>query len=142
VAVMRTVETRVSHTGHATFVSDVRSFRLGVPGSCARMRARVAHAGALTAAGRAHGSGSVGRQVRCRWSSWQDIAVQRPCGYGVHTHCEVLVFKCQIMENCSHGVVQVRNTHWKFKLCPGLHHGSRTGVQARTSRTRGCRFRL
>ena len=122
VAVMRTVATQVSCSGEAALVSDARSVRLGVSVSCARVRARVvrarvAHAGALTGAGCVHFSGSVGGQVCCRWSSWQDAAVQRSCGGGVHTRCGVLVVKCQILANCSHGVVQVRDTHRRFKLC-------------------------
>ena len=52
--VVRMVETRVSHTGDTTLVSDVRSFGLGVPGSCAKVRAGIAQAGALTGAGCAH----------------------------------------------------------------------------------------
>ena len=40
--------------GDAALVSDVRWFRLGVPDSCAKVRARVAQAGALTGAGCAH----------------------------------------------------------------------------------------
>jgi hypothetical protein len=117
VTVMRTVETHVSHTGHATLVSDVRSFRLGVSGSCARVRERVVHAGVLPGAGCAHRSGTVGRHVCCRRSSWQEAVVQRPCGDGMQTRCKVLVFKCQILANYSNGVVQVRNTDWRFKLC-------------------------
>ena len=51
VTVMRTVETRVSHTSDAARVSDVRSFELGVSGSCAEVRAAVAQAGALIGGG-------------------------------------------------------------------------------------------
>jgi hypothetical protein len=111
VTFMRTVETRVSHTGDATLVSDVRSFRLGVPGSCAKVRAGIAHAGALTVAGCAQGIAWVGRQVCCRMLSRQDTPVQRPRVGDVHTRCDVLVAKCRLLANCSHGVVQVRDTH-------------------------------
>ena len=41
VTVMRTVETRMIHTGDAARVSDVRSFGLGVSGSCAEVRAAI-----------------------------------------------------------------------------------------------------
>jgi hypothetical protein len=119
--VARTVEhavaTDVCADDDASLVSDVRSFRLGVPGSCAKVRAGIVQAGALTGAGSAHCIASVGRRVCCRLSSWQDTAVQRPCGDGVYTRCEVSVFKCRIVANCSHGVVQIGETHSRFKLC-------------------------
>ena len=63
VTVMRTVETRMSHTGDAALVSNLRSFGLGVPGSCAKVRAAIAQAGALTGAGCVYCGVSVGRQI-------------------------------------------------------------------------------
>ena len=102
--------------GDAALVSDVRWFRLGVPDSCAKVRARVALAGALTDAGCA----SVGCQIGCRLLSWRDTAVQRSCGSGVYARCGVVVVKCRILANWSHGVVQASETHSRFTLCARL----------------------
>ena len=140
--VEHTVATVVCGDGDATLVSDVRSFRLGVPGSCARVRARVALAGALTGAGCAHCVASVGCQIGCRLLSWRDTAVQRPCGGGVHTRCEVLVVRCRMLANCSHGVVQIGETHSRFKLCARIAPSCAHGVRRRASEARDCRFRL
>ena len=109
--VMRTVEKRVCCSGDAALVSNVRSFRSGVPRSRAKVRAGIAHAGALTVAGCAQGIAWVGRQVCCRMLSRQDTPVQRPRVGDVHTRCDVLVAECRLLANCSHGVVQVRDTH-------------------------------
>jgi len=102
--------------GDAALVSDVRWFRLGVPDSCAKVRARVALAGALTDAGCA----SVGCQIGCRLLSWRDSAVQRSGGSGVYARCGVVVVKCRILANWSHGVVQASETHSRFTLCARL----------------------
>ena len=106
--------------GDAALVSDVRWFRLGVPDSCAKVRARVAQAGALTGAGCAHYVASVGCQIGCRLLSWQDSAVQRSGGSGVYARCGVVVVKCRILANWSHGVVQASETHSRFTLCARL----------------------
>ena len=116
VTVMRGVTTRLCCRGDAAPISDVHSVWLGPPGSCAR----VALAGALRGAGCAHYVASVGCQIGCRLLSWQDSAVQRSCGSGVYARCGVVVVKCRILANWSHGVVQASETHSRFTLCARL----------------------
>ncbi|HVO61693.1 MAG TPA: hypothetical protein VMT53_12215 [Terriglobales bacterium] len=66
--------------GDAALISDERWFRLGVPDSCAKVRAGFVQAAALTGAGCAHRSAEVGCQACCRWLLLRDTATYRPCG--------------------------------------------------------------
>ena len=128
--------------GDAALVSDVRWFRLGVPDSCAKVRARVAQAGALTGAGcapalfRLDAKSVVGC---CRGGTV-------PCNDQAAVACTPVAewwllsaeyWRTGRMES-SRQVRRIRDS----RCAPGLYRVGHSGVRGRASEARDCRFRL